>query len=159
MLSKKAKYAINALVNLARKYDQGPILISAIAEEEKIPKKFLEAILLDLRNAGILNSKKGKGGGYYLIKPPGEVNLATIVRLFDGAIALLPCVSYKYYERCDECKDEESCGIRNVFMEVKEETVNLLKKNTLADIVSFEQSRESLKAPEETSSKNQKITP
>ncbi len=149
MLSKKAKYAINALVNLTRKYDRGPILISEIAKEEKIPKKFLEAILLDLRNAGILNSKKGKGGGYYLIKPPGEVNLATVVRLFDGAIALLPCVSYKYYERCDECEDEEACGIRDVFMEVKEETVNLLKKNTLADIVAFEQARKETPKPED----------
>lgn len=138
MLSKKAKYAINALVNLARKIDQGPVLISHISEQENIPKKFLEAILLDLKNAGILNSKKGKGGGYYLIKKPEEVNLATIVRLFDGAIALLPCVSFKYYERCDECKDEETCGIRNVFMEVKDETVNILKRNSLADILQFE---------------------
>ncbi len=154
MLSKKAKYAINALVNLTRKYDRGPILISEIAKEEKIPKKFLEAILLDLRNAGILNSKKGKGGGYYLIKPPGEVNLATVVRLFDGAIALLPCVSYKYYERCDECEDEEACGIRDVFMEVKEETVNLLKKNTLADIVAFEQARKETPKPEDPETVN-----
>jgi len=141
MLSKKAKYAINALVNLARKLDQGPILISQISEQENIPKKFLEAILLDLKNAGILNSKKGKGGGYYLIKKPEDVNLATVVRLFDGAIALLPCVSFKYYERCDECKDEETCGIRNVFMEVKDETVNILKRNSLADILHYESSK------------------
>lgn len=135
MLSKKAKYAINALVNLAKKYDKGPILIGEISEEERIPKKFLEAILLDLRNAGILNSKKGKGGGYYLIKKPEDVNLATVIRLFDGAIALLPCVSFKYYERCDECKDEVTCGIRHVFKEVRDETVRILKDNTLADII------------------------
>jgi Rrf2 family protein len=141
MLSKKAKYAINALVNLARKFDQGPILISEISDEEKIPKKFLEAILLDLRNAGILNSKKGKGGGYYLIKKPEEVNLATIVRLFDGAIALLPCVSYKYYERCDECKDEVTCGIRHVFKEVRDESVRILKDNSLADVLARENLR------------------
>jgi Rrf2 family protein len=145
MLSKKAQYAINALVNLARKIDQGPVLISNISEQENIPKKFLEAILLDLKNAGILNSKKGKGGGYYLIKRPEEVNLATVVRLFDGAIALLPCVSFKYYERCDGCKDEETCGIRNVFMEVKDETVNILKKNSLADIIQFESSKTPIK--------------
>lgn len=138
MLSKKAKYAINALINLARKVDQGPILISDISEEEKIPKKFLEAILLDLRNAGILNSKKGKGGGYYLIKKPEDVNLATVIRLFDGAIALLPCVSYQYYERCDECKDEEVCGIRSVIKEVRDETVRILKQNSLADIIERE---------------------
>lgn len=140
MLSKKSKYAINALVNLARKYDQGPVLISDISTEENIPKKFLEAILLDLRNAGILNSKKGKGGGYYLIKKPEDVNLAVVVRLFDGAIALLPCVSYKYYERCDECKDEDHCGIRNVFKEVRDQTVAILKKNSLADLITFEAS-------------------
>lgn len=139
MLSKKTKYAINALVNLAKKYDKGPILISEISEEENIPKKFLEAILLDLRNAGVLNSKKGKGGGYYLIKKPEDVNLATVIRLFDGAIALLPCVSYKYYEKCDECKDETNCGIRNVFKEVRDETVRILKENSLADIIRREQ--------------------
>lgn len=143
MLSKKAKYALNALVYLARKVDQGPILISEISEKENIPKKFLEAILLDLKNAGILNSKKGKGGGYYLLKRPEEVNMATVLRLFDGALALLPCASYRYYERCVECKDEDACGIRNIFLEVKQETVNILKRNTLADILVFEQGRHS----------------
>ncbi len=135
MLSKKAKYAINALVYLARNFECGPKLIQEIAESENIPKKFLEGILLDLKNNGILASKKGKGGGYYLLKDPEEVNLATIVRIFDGAIALIPCVTYRYYERCDECKDENRCGIRSVFKEVRDETVNLLKKATLAEIL------------------------
>lgn len=135
MLSKKAKYAINALVYLARNFECGPKLIQEIAESENIPKKFLEGILLDLKNNGILASKKGKGGGYYLLKDPEEVNLATIVRIFDGAIALIPCVTYRYYERCDECKDENICGIRSVFKEVRDETVNLLKKATLAEIL------------------------
>jgi len=142
MLSKKAKYAINALVNLAKKFDQGPVLISEISEEEKIPKKFLEAILLDLRNAGILNSKKGKGGGYYLIKKPEDVNLATVIRLFDGAIALLPCVSFKYYERCEECKDEKTCGIRFVLKKVRDASVEILKDNSLADIINMEMEEE-----------------
>ena len=101
MLSKKTKYAINALVYLAKMETKTPVLISEIAESEHIPQKFLEAILLDLKNAGILNSKKGKGGGYYLIKPPELVNIADIMRLFDGAIAYLPCVSFIYYEKCD----------------------------------------------------------
>ncbi|MFN6946389.1 MAG: RrF2 family transcriptional regulator [Cytophagaceae bacterium] len=138
MLSKKTKYAIKALIKLAKEYQNGPILIGDIAETEKIPKKFLEAILLELRNAGILNSKKGKGGGYYLIKNPEDVNLANVIRLFDGPIALLPCVSYKYYERCEECVDEETCGIRNVMSEVREETVRVLKNNSLADIIKRE---------------------
>ena len=139
MLSKKAKYALNALVYLARNYEKGPILISEISEEEHIPKKFLESILLDLRNAGILSSKKGRGGGYYLLKPPEEVNMADVIRMFDGALALLPCVTYKYYERCEECKDEETCGIRRVIQEVRDQTVNILKNNSLADIIRREQ--------------------
>ena len=138
MISKKTKYALNALVHLAHKYEQGPVLISTISEKESIPQKFLEAILLDLKNAGILASKKGKGGGYYLLKHPEEVNLADVMRLFDGPIALLPCVTYKYYQKCEECKDEETCGIRDVFMSVRNETVRILKENTLASILARE---------------------
>jgi len=130
-----------ALVNLAKHQDQGPVLISKIAEEENIPQKFLEAILLDLKKDGTLASKKGKGGGYYLIKSPDEVNMADVMRLFDGAIALLPCVTYKYYERCDECKDEETCGIRDTFMEVRNSTVEILKATTLAEIIRKEKSK------------------
>ena len=138
MISKKAKYAINALVHLAKRKDEGPILISDIAKSEHIPQKFLEAILLDLRKAGILASKKGKGGGYYLLKSTKEINMAEVVRLFDGAIALLPCVAHKYYERCEECKDEQTCGIRDIFSDVRIKTVELLKKATLAEIVKRE---------------------
>lgn len=140
MLSKKTKYALNALVFLARHCNEGPILISRVAAEEHIPQKFLELILLDLKNAGILNSKKGKGGGYYLLKKPDEVNIADVIRLFEGAIALLPCVTHRYYERCEECRDEKTCGIRDLFREVREETVRILKNNTLADILARESS-------------------
>lgn len=136
MLSRKAKYAINALVYLAREGKNGePVQISRIAESENIPRKFLEAILLDLRHAGMLNSRKGKTGGYYLQQKPGEINIADVMRLFDGPIALLPCVAHKYYERCDECVNEEICGIRSVFSDVRTETVKLLKKATLAEIM------------------------
>lgn len=138
MLSKKTKYAINAMLFLAKRKEHGPVLISSIAEEQNIPQKFLEAILLDLKNAGYLNSKKGRGGGYYLIKDPEEVNLAEIMRLFDGPIALLPCVTYRYYERCEECKDEETCGIRDVFLQVRNETVEKLKASNLAQIIDRE---------------------
>ncbi len=137
MISKKTKYAINALVYLAREYSKNePVQISRIAESERIPRKFLEAILLDLRNAGMLNSKKGKMGGYYLQMNPEEINIADVMRLFDGPIALLPCVAHKYYERCDECIDENICGIRSVFADVRNETVNMLKRATLAEIIS-----------------------
>lgn len=136
MLSKKTKYAINALVYLARESNNGePIQISKIAESEHIPRKFLEAILLELRHAGMLNSRKGKTGGYYLQKTPEEINIADVMRLFDGPIALLPCVAYKYYERCEECIDEETCGIRSVFSDVRSETVKMLKLATLAQII------------------------
>ncbi|MEP6846432.1 MAG: Rrf2 family transcriptional regulator [Panacibacter sp.] len=136
MISKKTKYAINALVYLAKnQHGNDPIQISKIAEHENIPRKFLEAILLDLKNAGMLSSKKGKTGGYYLHKTPEEINIADVMRLFDGPIALLPCVTYVYYERCEECKDEATCGIRSIFSDVRNETVNMLKKATLAEIM------------------------
>ncbi len=136
MISKKTKYAINALVYLAKE-DKGhtPIQISKIAESENIPRKFLEAILLDLKNAGILNSRKGKTGGYFLQKSPDDINIADVMRLFDGPIALLPCVTYLYYRRCEECIDEETCGIRSVFADVRNQTVQLLKQATLSEII------------------------
>jgi Rrf2 family protein len=138
MISKKSKYALNALLHLARKHGKGPVLISAISSEENIPRKFLEAILLDLRNAGILSSKKGKGGGYYLLKKPEDVNIAQVLRIFDGAIALLPCVTFNFYERCEECKDEETCSIREAFKEVRDASVRIFKDHTLQSMVERE---------------------
>ncbi len=131
MLSKKCKYAIHALVYLAERYQEGPVHIQEIAEEQHIPKKFLEAILLELRNAKILHSKKGKGGGYYLYKKPEDVSLTEIIRLMDGAIALLPCVSLNYYEPCEECRDEKTCAIRHAFLGVRDETLRILSETTL----------------------------
>lgn len=135
MLSKKCKYAIHALVYLAERYQQGPVHIQDIAEQQHIPKKFLEAILLELRNAKILHSKKGKGGGYYLYRKPEDVNLIEIMRLMDGAIAMLPCVSLNYYEPCEECRDEKNCGIRDVFIGVRDDTLKILSESTLAQIL------------------------
>lgn len=139
MISKKAKYAMNALVFLAKHLDAGPIPIAQIAEAEHIPHKFLEAILLQLKKAGILASRKGRDGGYYLLKSPDEVNMATVFRLLDGPIALLPCVTHQYYERCEECHNEAHCGIRSVFLEVRNQTVELLKQATLSEIIAREQ--------------------
>lgn len=135
MLSKKTKYAINALVYLAKGKRGEAIQISKIAESEHISRKFLEAILLVLRNAGILSSKKGMAGGYYLLKEPSDINVAEVVRLFEGAIALLPCVSHLYYQKCEECKDEATCGIRDVFAEIRNETVKRLKGATIQNIL------------------------
>lgn len=140
MLSKKCKYAIHALVYLAERYQKGPVHIQEIAESQRIPKKFLEDILLELRNAKILLSKKGKGGGYYLYKKPEDVNLIDIIRLMDGAIAMLPCVSLNYYERCDECTNEITCGIRKAFIEVRDETLKVLSASTLAKILEQQKS-------------------
>jgi Rrf2 family protein len=127
---------MNAMVNLARKYGDGPIVIEEIANEENIPRKFLEAILLDLKRGGLLASKKGKGGGYFLLKPPSDINMADIMRLMDGPIALLPCVSYKHYEKCEECNDEITCSIRKVFFEVRNNSVALMKNATLEKMIS-----------------------
>ena len=139
MLSKKAKYAINALVYIAKHIDEQPITVSRIAEEQNIPLKFLESILTELKNARILNSKKGKCGGYSLNGTPKQIHMAKIMRLFDGAIELLPCVTYDFYERCEECTDEETCGIRQVAMEIRNETVSRLKNATLANIIEREE--------------------
>lgn len=135
MLSRKTKYAIIALVRLAREYKKEAIQIATLAEEERIPKKFLEAILRDLKNAGILTSIKGRNGGYYLSQDPEAVNLATIIRLFNGAIAFIPCVTFLYYEACDVEKEEEFCGIRSIFKEVRDATVDIFKRATLAEII------------------------
>jgi len=139
MLSKKTKYAINALVYIAKNRNEQPISVSRIAEEQRIPLKFLEAILTELKNARILRSTKGKFGGYSLNGTPEEIHLARVVRLFDGAIGLLPCVTHDFYERCEECIDEETCGIRQVAMEIRNETVERLKAATLEDIIQREQ--------------------
>ncbi|MEZ4774059.1 MAG: Rrf2 family transcriptional regulator [Bacteroidia bacterium] len=138
MISKKSKYALNALLYLTREFGKGPILISQIAESENIPPKFLETILLEMKRAGILSSKKGTGGGYYLRKDPSEINIADIMRIFDGPIALLPCVTYRFYERCEECKDEDVCSIRKAFQEVRETTVRILKSHSLRELADQE---------------------
>lgn len=138
MLSKKCKYAIHALVHMGHN-PEDKFLIKEVSEACRIPKKFLETILLDLKRAGVLGSKQGKGGGYFLRRNIVEINLAEVVRLFDGAIAAVPCATFKYYERCNECEDEETCSVRHAFMALRNETVEMLKKDTIADLVKTEQ--------------------
>lgn len=137
MISKKCKYAIHALVHMAKDPTR-KFLIKEISQECQIPKKFLEAILLDLKRAGILGSKQGKGGGYTLRRLPADVNLAEVVRLFDGAIAAVPCATFKFYEPCDECEDEETCTVRHAFLAIRNATVELLKGDTLEILVNRE---------------------
>lgn len=134
MLSAKSQYAFKALTYLTERYNKGPVLISEIAKKKKIPLKFLENILLELKKADILDSKKGKGGGYFLKKEPGKIKVATIVRLINGPIAMLPCVSLYFYERCKNC-DEKNCGLHDMMIEVRDATLEILEGRTLADLV------------------------
>jgi Rrf2 family protein len=135
MMSKKCKYALKALIKLGRDYGSGPVLTDDIARSEHIPKKFLELILLDLKHAGYVRSKQGKKGGYRLAQDPHQISLAEIYRLFDGAIALVPCVSQKFYEECDDCPDEESCRLKKVFIDVRERTYELMSGITIASFL------------------------
>lgn len=134
MLSKKTKYGLKALTYMARKETKNPVLISEIAEEENISKKFLEIILLQLKNSGFLGSKKGKGGGYYLIREPEDISVAALIRILEGPIAMLPCVSLNFYEKCDDCKDEQTCSISRLMMEVRDSTLKILENKTLRDL-------------------------
>ena len=129
---------MKALVILGKNYGKEPMQISRIAEEERIPKKFLEQILLDLRNSGLLYSKKGAGGGYSLNKDPKDIFLVQVMRITDGPIAMLPCVSLNFYHRCEECHDEYTCGIRNVFVDVRDATLKILTETSIADIIARE---------------------
>jgi Rrf2 family protein len=135
MISKKTKYALKALIYLGTEYDKGPILISDLAREERIPKKFLELILLALKNSGILQSKKGKGGGYFLGKAPGKVSMGQVIRSLEGPLAPVPCVSETAYGRCEECADETTCGIRMVMKDVRDAMAKILDNTTLADVL------------------------
>ncbi len=138
MLSKKTKYAFHALTYLGKKEDKKPVLISNIAKDTKVPKKFLESILLDLRKAGVLNSKMGKGGGYDLLRDAGHIPLAEVIRLFNGPIALLPCASLNYYDPCAECSSEIACGLNKMMVEVRDETLKILENKTLKDMIDAE---------------------
>jgi Rrf2 family protein len=131
MMSKKCKYALKALIRLGRDYGGGNLLTDEIAKTEHIPKKFLELILLDLKRAGYVRSKQGVKGGYRLVQDPRHISLAEIYRLFDGAIALVPCVSQKFYDECDDCPHPESCRLKKVFVDVREKTYELMSGVTI----------------------------
>lgn len=133
MLSKKAQYAFRALTYLVDKYEEGPILISEISKRKRIPIKFLENILLELKKGGVLDSKKGKGGGYFLKVDPETTPVSAVIRLVDGPIAMLPCVSLNFYERCKNC-DEKNCGLHNIMASVRDATLNVLEHRTLQDL-------------------------
>ena len=134
MLSRKTQYALKALGYLAAKYGAGPVLIAEISDKKKIPIKFLETILLELKQAGILDSKKGKGGGYYLVQSPKKITLAQAIRVVGGPIALLPCVSLNFYEKCEDC-DEATCGLNKAMALTRDATLKILEKKTLVELM------------------------
>jgi Rrf2 family protein len=135
MLSKKTKYGLKALTYLASQTKREPVQISEIAEHENISQKFLESILLTLRNTGFLGSKKGKGGGYYLLKDPSEIPMTTVIRVLEGPIAMVPCVSLNFYEKCDDCPDENKCSVHKLMLQVRDSVLEVYRKNTLADLI------------------------
>jgi Rrf2 family protein len=137
MLSKKTQYGLKALGYLASRYGQGPILISEIAKKKKIPIKFLESILLQLKNKGVLDSKKGKGGGYFLANAPKKTSLAVAIRIVDGPIAMIPCVSLNFYEKCKDC-NEATCGLNKAMAFTRDATLKILEKKTLYDLIDTE---------------------
>jgi Rrf2 family protein len=134
MLTRKSKYGLKALLVLAEEADRGPMLISELADRQRLPKKFLEAILLELKRAGLLHSKKGKGGGYVLGRKPTEITVGQVIRVLEGPLALTPCVSQTAYRRCDECVDEKACGVRLAMKEVRDATARILDNTTLAGL-------------------------
>jgi len=133
MLSKKTKYGLKALSYLVKQEKKSPVLISDISKSKNISQKYLESILLTLKKSGILSSKKGKGGGYYLLQDPEEIKISTIMRVLEGPIAMLPCVSLNYYEKCDDCVDEEQCSLSILMAEVRDSTLKILENKTLAN--------------------------
>lgn len=130
-LSKRTQYSLRAMYGLARNFRRGPTLITQLAQEECIPKKFLEQILLSLKTSGIVSSKKGKGGGYFLVRPPDEITVGSIIRLMEGPLAPLPCASETRFRKCDECPDVETCGTRMVMREVRDAIAEILDHTTL----------------------------
>jgi len=136
MLSKKTQYALQALSYLAEQQTAAPILISTIAKEKKIHLKFLENILLELKKAGFLESKKGKNGGYLFALPPEKIILSSIFRTIEGPIALLPCVSLHFYKKCTSC-NEKKCGINKTMIEVRDNTLAILDKKSVADLITY----------------------
>ena len=134
-ISKRTQYGLKALVALGRRHGEGPVLIATVATEETIPLKFLEGILLDLKGRGVLDSKKGKGGGYQLSRPPSTITIGSIIRLLEGPLAPLPCASETAFRACEECQDVEHCGVRIILRQVRDAIADVLDGTTLAELI------------------------
>jgi len=134
MLSNKAKYGLKAMLYLAEREGMGGQPVMAIAQDQSISKKFLDNILLELKNNGLLISKKGRGGGYMLARPASEIMVGRVIRILDGPIALIPCVGETAYQRCTDCGSESSCRINFIMRQVYEATANILDKTSFSDL-------------------------
>jgi Rrf2 family protein len=141
MLSQKARYALHALFVLAARQSADPMMIADIAAEAKVPRKFLEQILLDLKKRGVVHSHRGKYGGYTLGRTPEEISFAEVLRIIDGPLALSPCASRTAYRKCDDCEDENACAIRRLLLQVRDATSELLEKSTIAQAIAFEKGK------------------
>jgi Rrf2 family protein len=137
----KAKYGLTAMLRLAREYGRGPVLIADLATEEGIPKKFLELILLELKQNGVLKSKKGKGGGYLLGRPPQDISVGEILAILEGNLAPVPCLGRADAAPCSDCLDPASCPIRHVMREVHQATSGILDGTTLDQLTGLKRSR------------------
>ncbi len=137
MLSQKAKYAIKALITLAKAPDNNLVQARDIATKQKIPKKFLDLIFFELRRHGLIQSIRGRDGGYRLALPPDQISIAQIVRAVDGALAPLPCASVRFYRRCDDCEDEKTCEVRHMMREVRDAASAILDNTSLAEAASL----------------------
>jgi len=147
-ISKRTQYGLKAMLALGKRYGEGHLLIATIASQENIPIKFLEIILLDLKTNGLLESKKGKGGGYMLTRPPSTVTVGSLIRILEGPLAPLPCASERQYRPCEECGDVESCGTRIIMRQVRDAIAEVLDRTTLAELLRQTESARG-KAPRE----------
>jgi Rrf2 family protein len=132
MLSQKARYALHALIVLAQHDGEEPMQIADVATEARVPRKFLEQILVDLKRRGIVRSQRGRAGGYFIGKNPKDISFADVIRTIDGPLALAPCVSVTAYHKCDDCVDEATCSIRKVLMAARDATADVLEARTIA---------------------------
>jgi Rrf2 family protein len=146
MLSQKARYALRALLDIAEHGTNNAVQVGEMAERQVIPRKYLEAIMSDLRRAGLVVARRGPGGGYRLAREPERISFVEVIRAIDGPIALVPCASENFYERCDDCHDEATCAIRRVMVHVRTSAVEILERTTLAEAASQEVSAERIAA-------------
>lgn len=135
MLSQQSRYALKALFYLASENSERPVPTATIAAASNVPRKFLEAILLDLKVAGIIHSTRGKSGGYVLARPPEEISFGEVIRVTDGPLALIHCASRRFYRKCLDCPDEAACALRRVMIEARDQLASVLDHRTLADAI------------------------